>query len=280
MPTARWNHVPSKHNPADCASRDLFATELISHDLWWSGPSWLHQSSTSWPIRDHAPTFDKLQEEQLFEIRKSTIHHVTRTQEWELPFKFSSWTRLVRVTVYIYRFVRNLKQRKISKARVVLSIEELRDAANFWLQSVQRLYFAAELHALMKESSLSRSSPLCTLNPFLGDDNLLRLGGRLKHSAVSYSEQHPIILPKHRVAELLIELAHKATLHGGTQLTLRALRQCYWILEARSLVKTHIRQCVTCTRYAAIAPTQLMGDLPSPRVNPSPPFSHTRVDYA
>lgn len=33
-------------------------------------------------------------------------------------------------------------------------------------------------------------------------------------------------------------------------------------------------------RHRAKASTQLMGDLPSPRVNQSPPFSHTGVDYA
>lgn len=68
------------------------------------------------------------------------------------------------------------------------------------------------------------------------------------------------------VSELLVDQAHKATLYGGTQLTLRTLRQRYWILEARSLVKTCIRQCVICTRHTATSPIQLMGDLPSPRV--------------
>lgn len=88
-------------------------------------------------------------------------------------------------------------------------------------------------------SPVFRSSSLRTLNPFCGDDKLLRLGGRLKN-AICYSEQHPIILPKHRLSELLVDQTHKATLHGGTQLTLRTLRQRYWISGARSLVKTRI----------------------------------------
>lgn len=63
------------------------------------------------------------------------------------------------------------------------------------------------------------------------------------------------------VSELLVDQAHKATLYG-TQLTLRTLRQRYWILGARSLVKTRIRQCVICARHTATSPIQLMGDLP------------------
>ncbi|XP_071638456.1 uncharacterized protein [Temnothorax longispinosus] len=49
---------------------------------------------------------------------------------------------------------------------------------------------------------------------------------------------------------------------------------------AISMIKSHIHKCVTCLRYSAKTPTQLMGDLPNPRVNPSPPFSHTGINYA
>ena len=31
----RWNHVNGFENPADCASRGLFPSELLEHTLWW-----------------------------------------------------------------------------------------------------------------------------------------------------------------------------------------------------------------------------------------------------
>ena len=34
----RWRHVRTHENPADCASRGLFPSELAEHDLWWHGP--------------------------------------------------------------------------------------------------------------------------------------------------------------------------------------------------------------------------------------------------
>jgi len=34
-----WQHVSSKENLADCASRRLSALMLSSHDLWWNGPT-------------------------------------------------------------------------------------------------------------------------------------------------------------------------------------------------------------------------------------------------
>jgi hypothetical protein len=121
-----------------------------------------------------------------------------------------------------------------------------------------------------------------SLKPILGKGSLLRLGGWLHNATLEYEEKHPIILPhiRARISELLIDCAHRATLHGGTQLMLHHLRQRYWIIESRNLVKAHIRRCVTCVRQAAKASTQLMGNLPESRVNPSPPFSHTGVDYA
>ncbi|KMQ82601.1 hypothetical protein RF55_22423 [Lasius niger] len=39
LPAARWHHVPSQDNPADCATRGLSPKELLGHPLWWQGLS-------------------------------------------------------------------------------------------------------------------------------------------------------------------------------------------------------------------------------------------------
>lgn len=127
---------------------------------------------------------------------------------------------------------------------------------------------------------MEKSSSLYKLNPFLGNSALIRVGGRLSHSLLSYSEQHPIVLPPHRITELIIAQAHSRTLHGGVQLTLRVLRQQYWIIKARSQVKYYLSQCVRCVRERARTASQLMGELPAVRVQPAPPFNRTGVDYA
>ena len=45
----RWRHVDGMENPADCASRGVFPSELLDHHLWWKGPKWLRLPSSSWP---------------------------------------------------------------------------------------------------------------------------------------------------------------------------------------------------------------------------------------
>lgn len=39
MDSSQWHYVDTKLNPADCASRGLMPSELISHDLWRYGPN-------------------------------------------------------------------------------------------------------------------------------------------------------------------------------------------------------------------------------------------------
>ncbi len=45
----RRNHIRGAENPADCAYRGLFPSELLDHALWWDGPRWLHLEPSNWP---------------------------------------------------------------------------------------------------------------------------------------------------------------------------------------------------------------------------------------
>ena len=45
-------------------------------------------------------------------------------------------------------------------------------------------------------------------------------------------------------------------------------------------MRTICRRCVICRKAAAVTKKQMMGQLPSQRVTPSPPFSRVGIDYA
>ncbi|XP_067214141.1 uncharacterized protein [Linepithema humile] len=90
LSSGRWNHVPSKDNPADCASRGLSASELLSHPLWWTEPSWLRQLSTSWPIHDvSSPVEPDVAQIVLADTRKSVALYVEGNDEWDLLHRCS-----------------------------------------------------------------------------------------------------------------------------------------------------------------------------------------------
>lgn len=73
---------------------------------------------------------------------------------------------------------------------------------------------------------------------------------------------------------------HTKTLHGGNQLTLRLMRQQYWIPNIKNLIRKVIYKCKTCVLEKKRQHTQIMAALPPERVTLSRPFETTGVDFA
>lgn len=111
--------------------------------------------------------------------------------------------------------------------------------------------FKTELHLLRNNKPLSKNSNILNLNPFIDADGILRVGGRLRYANVSYNCKHPILLPgKHAFTRLIIIHEHERHLHAGAQATLMAVRQNYWPISARSIVRNLIKKCIVCVRNA------------------------------
>lgn len=161
-----------------------------------------------------------------------------------------------------------------------LEYPEIHCARLFHLRNLQKSHFSQEIAALQRATRIPVSSTLKALCPFLDQDGLLRVGGRLHHAPIPFDERRPIILLKHQLSKLIAIHAHLRSLHEGPQLTLRVLRQNYWMLGAGNLVKNITHQCVKCVRERAAVPQQLMGNLLSARVQPTRPFLHAGIDYA
>ncbi|XP_036142860.1 uncharacterized protein LOC118645588 [Monomorium pharaonis] len=273
LPNATWRHIPGKDNPADCASRGVSPRDMPRHALWWTGPPWLIEPAASWPSEPIAGPDCSLPEQRAV-ASAATLAVVA---EPDLLLRFSSWTRLLRVTSWCLRW----RGSKMKRTDPFLHAEEIKDAERRWFRITQQLHYAAEIAAMKREGPLPHRSQLANLHPFRGPDGILRVGGRLKHSLLAYDEKHPIIVPPaSQLTKLLVEHHHRRTLHGGVQLTLAAVRQAHWIPQGRSVVKGVINRCNTCVRWRAAAPQPPMGDLPASRVTPARPFSRVGVDYA
>lgn len=59
------------------------------------------------------------------------------------------------------------------------TVEEIAQATNVILRSVQLKSYFDEIERTSKKQRLKRGSPLYTLDPFLDEEGLLRVGGRL-----------------------------------------------------------------------------------------------------
>ena len=125
---------------------------------------------------------------------------------------------------------------------------------------------------------MSAASKIRGLDPFLRD-GILRVGGRLENA--SDLEKHPIILPPHRLTELIIRDVHTRNAHVGSNHVLSLLRRKYYVLKAYSSVKSVLSDCVECKKHHGKPAEQQMAHLPKERVDASekPPFTFVGVDY-
>ena len=133
----------------------------------------------------------------------------------------------------------------------------------------------------MKNKELKNSSPLYRLDPFVDNQSMLRVGGRIKAASISEDVKHPVILPREgHVSWLIARCLHETANHQGRGFTLNEIRASgYWIVGCSALVSKVIHACTTCRKLRARTVEQKMADLPRDRVTPSPPFTHCAVDY-
>ena len=114
----------------------------------------------------------------------------------------------------------------------------------------------------------------------MGEDGLLRIRSRLQQSELPFEERHPILLPKGRVAELLVRDQHRLMSHCGVDTLITAVRTSYWVVGLRCLAKRIKRFCASCQRQDAVACNEPAAPLPRDRVARAPPFTVTGVDFA
>jgi len=100
LPDAQWHHVPGVDNPADCASRGIPPDDLDAHPLWWQGPSWMAGSVKPPGAADSEITQD------LPEARVHVGATKPVPEESDFLSRFSSLTRLLRVTSWCRRWLR------------------------------------------------------------------------------------------------------------------------------------------------------------------------------
>ncbi|XP_070519758.1 uncharacterized protein [Cardiocondyla obscurior] len=230
LPEAQWRHVPGEENPADCASRGLSAVAFKNHPLWWQGPTWL-QHTDHLLLRLVGNSSFQTKEE----IRPAKAHLGPQTpEENPILLRFSNLQRFLRVCALCRRWL----LKNSGKRNEPILPNEIEEIQNYWITTIQAIWFSEEINNLIKNKPLSYQNPLIKFTPVLDEKKLLRVGGRLQHAAISFDSRNPILLPRNsHFTKLIVDTCHRRTLHGGVQLTLAAIRQQYWIIGAQTLVK-------------------------------------------
>lgn len=232
LPADAWAHVKGEENPADVLSRGTFPDMLLTRKLWWEGPPWISTDSVASqpPVDLDEVHFSAMKEVKVEEKSLKIFCHNVTTQK--SPFKIiyskiSDLSKLERVVAYWLRFISNCKA-KHNKNTDPLSTFEIETARSYLIRDAQAEPFAEELLILRRGKPLKVSSGLSSLHPFLGDGDLLRVGGQLHQAPMTFARKHPILLPSnHIVTKLIIKREHKRLLHCGPQVLLAAVRHQY-----------------------------------------------------
>lgn len=245
-----WRYTPGELNPSDAATRSSLEKFEIS-ETWIKGSQFLYLNEDMWPT--DLPWLTPTEE-----TRKNNEINVHQTSaekfDWDqvifTPEKPSSFTN---------------------------PNEELK---NLIKMSQQEIYFD-DITRLKRKKTIKSRSHLRELNPFLDEFGLLRVNGRIGRIDLPYDHRHPIILPKNHPLTFKIATAfHENLNHLGTNMVLSHLRQHYWPVGGRELVKKVQISCQKCRKDRAKPSHQLMGNLPKERLAAfEPAFSHTAVDY-
>ena len=191
-----WRHVEGKMNPADIGTRRL-TVEALNESEWLTGPAWLTKAPEKMRFsiqKEQEPVMEAAVMEPAF--------------EWE---RFGSFKKMIRVLLYCLRW-------KKKNSGEILSVEELNAAKLAILKRSHKERFHDAYEKISKGQPLPASHQLNKLSLFLDEKRLLRLHGQLQHSKSSYEVKHPVLLSaKHYVVIKLIEDAHRANFHEGTE---------------------------------------------------------------
>ena len=162
-----------------------------------------------------------------------------------------------------------------------ISVDELNKAEKEIVKYLQKNEFKEEIVALKKHKQVKRVSSLYKLDPFLNAEGIICVGGRLRNAQIPFETRHQMILPKNNhVVDLIVRFYHVTSEHSGKEYVLSLVREKFWIVQPRSVIRKILRGCFCCKRNKAKPAYQKMANLPEDRVEQNkPPFTYVGVDY-
>ena len=269
-----WGHVSGLENPADLGSRGVTIRQLVENKMWWEGPKWLRKPEGEWPkTMVLMESEDVKQEEKKSSTLSVVVEKQPRLREIIDLSRFSSLGKLLRVTVWVKRFVDNLKCRREGQDLELepISIDEIERAEISWVKDSQI--------DLQQSASFDKVKTNLDIRK---QNEILISYGRLENSDLSLGAKFPIMLPRdHMFTELVVWDCHQRVHHCKVRATLAEIRSRFWVTRGRQYVKKVLKGCLICKKLEGKAfDSPSMAPLPAFRVSEAPPFSSVGIDFA
>ena len=138
--------------------------------------------------------------------------------------RYSRLNKLLRVTGYVLRFVKNCKAGRAKANLYPLFADEPQQAQSLWIRGCHATYYREELQEL--KTRKPRASLIRQLRLFLDQTGAIRCGGRIHNATVDDVTKFPYLLPKKHIrTTLTIQAAHELHGHSGLNSTVTNIRQ-------------------------------------------------------
>ncbi|XP_063408858.1 uncharacterized protein LOC134692334 [Mytilus trossulus] len=187
----KWRYCPTDNNPADLLTRGLTIEQFDQSILWRKGPHWL-TDSTKWPELNSAKNTvltslvdDRENEEELDNLNmthQKSLGSITNILDIS---NYGSYMKLLRITAYVIRFIRNCIRDRISRKSGPLEVNEIQTAVNTWILDLRGA----------QHRNTNKVPRVRQLGLFLDETGLIRCNGRIHNAPIPESAKFPYLIP-------------------------------------------------------------------------------------
>ena len=180
------------------------------------------------------------------------------------------------------RFVKRCQKKFNAEEDNGLTAAELKTAELLLCRQAQQDNFGSEIEIIKNKLNLQKGSELYTLSPYIDENSLLRVYGRIDAASwLPLDSRRPIILPSfHPITQLFVAHVHEKMKHQNFEATICEIRRSFWIPRLRRILRKCMSNCYICRFRRTLPVPPLMGSLPKDRLTPYiRPFSFTGLDY-
>ena len=252
-----WRHIPGEKNPADLPSRGCTPGQLVD-SRWWEGPAWLSERPENWPVSCINPDLDIVTAEK----KRTVVAQVANISEPPCYLRSRlNYRRTVRAMAYVRRWG--------ARAKGPLEVgpqEEIE--TEIWLtRKVQQECFPVG-SVMRKKLKIHEDS-----------NGILRVSTKITAREDSEYFLQPILLPYgHGLVKSMLTYEHAKNGHCGTQTLMTLLREKFWIVKCRKMVRQVVHACLRCQRYRVKSFQPVEPALPVERVRDCAVFEVTGID--
>ena len=250
----QWLHVKTEVNPADLPTRGIRPERLRERALWWRGPEFLGMKSDLW---DEQPLLYETEEAA---AERRTLESICRNIV--LAVRTAATDRLevgefvMEILVSTQSFEKGSRIADLARQAAAKFRRQDRlicDSGTVAIRLEQRQQFMNLKGSLMRGTV--PEPRYWTLRPFLDEEGVIRINGRLTPWLECDRERaHPVLLHKSmRLVKVLMWEIHAVQLKhcGGINTLLAKARERYWIIQGSASARETVRNCLFCAKTLA-----------------------------